>query len=189
MTRKCADQTDKKDWEALGNGALSSTWLVPGVTKRDKTSSQNMAKNLKSFTCKTENATFSRMNITESQHTMLILEKRPVFICWDLPKLQLSQEHQQGEKYNYLSWQTSQDTCFGDLWLPICAPPIHLLSKSSPSSISIWLTAPDLPFSATGHRLFTKSQRLWAAWVCMLWTFLDLLVALFYLVQLWQQFL
>lgn len=43
---------------------MSSTWLVPGVTKRDETNSQNMAKNLKSFT---ENATFSRMNTIESQ--------------------------------------------------------------------------------------------------------------------------
>lgn len=124
MTRKCADQTDKKDWDALGNGALSSIWLVPGVTKRDETASQNMAQNLKSFACITENATFSRMNTTELQHTMLILGKGPVSICWDLQKLQLSQAHQQGEKNNYLNWQTSQDTCLGDLVLPSCAPPL-----------------------------------------------------------------
>lgn len=189
MTRKCADQTDKKDWEALGNGALSSIWLVPGVTKRDETNSQNMAQNLKTFACKTENATSSRINTMESQHAVLILGKGPVSICWDLPKLQLSQAHQQGEKNNYMSWQISQDTCFGDLLLPSCAPPLHRLSRSSPSSVSIWLTAPDLPFSATGYKLFTESQRPWSSWVCVLWTFLDLLVALFYLVELWQQFL
>lgn len=51
------------------------------------------------------------------------------------------------------------------------------LSRSSPCSISTWLKAPDLPFSATGHKLFTESQRPWASWVCVLWTFLDLLVA------------
>lgn len=132
MTRKCADQTDKKDWEALGNGALSSIWLIPGVTERDEANSQNMAQNLKTFACKTENATFSRMNTTESQHTVLILGKGPVSICWDLPKLQLSQAHQQREKNNYMSWQTSQDTCFGDLLLPSRAPPLHRLSRSSP---------------------------------------------------------
>lgn len=139
MTRKCADQTDKKDWEALGNGALSSIWLVPGVTKRDETNSQNMAQNLKTFACKTENATSSRINTMESQHAVLILGKGPVSICWDLPKLQLSQAHQQGEKNNYMSWQISQDTCFGDLLLPSCAPPLHRLSRSKPSSaVSGW---------------------------------------------------
>lgn len=55
--------------------------MVPSVTKRDETNSQNMAENLKSFACKAENANFSRMNTTESQHIMLILGKGPVSIC------------------------------------------------------------------------------------------------------------
>lgn len=65
---------------------------------------------------------------------------------------------------------------WGSLAPQLCSTP-QRLSRSRPSSISTWLRAPDLPFSATGHKLLTESQRPWASWVCMLSTLLDLFVA------------
>lgn len=176
MTRKCADQTDKKDWEAQG----MEHWAASGwfqVWPRES---------LKSFARKTENATFSRMNTTEPQHTMLILGK-DLFTYAEISQSYSCPRHVIKEKRTTICPdRPAKAPALGISCSPVV---LHRFSRSSPSSISIWLTAPDLPFSATVHKLFPESQRPWASWVCVFWTFLDLLVALFYLVELWQQFL